>query len=65
MDARQTVVLGVGGGIAAYKALEVTSALVQNEVDVRVVMTENATRFVGPLSFESLSHHPVLTGGIL
>ncbi len=61
MDARQTVVLGVGGGIAAYKALEVTSALVQRNVDVRVVMTANAARFVAPLSFESLSHHPVLT----
>jgi phosphopantothenoylcysteine decarboxylase / phosphopantothenate---cysteine ligase len=61
VDARQTVVLGIGGGIAAYKALDVTSALVQYGVDVRVVMTENAARFVGPLSFESLSHHPVLT----
>ena len=61
MDAPRTVVLGVGGGIAAYKALEVTSALVQRNVDVRVVMTANAARFVGPLSFESISHHPVLT----
>lgn len=54
------VVLGVAGSIAAYKALEVTSALVQRGVQVRVVMTPAATRFVTPLSFESLSGHPVL-----
>jgi phosphopantothenoylcysteine decarboxylase / phosphopantothenate---cysteine ligase len=61
VDAPRTVVLGVGGGIAAYKALEVTSRLVQLGIEVRVIMTANAARFVGPLSFESLSHHPVLT----
>ncbi|HWE62707.1 MAG TPA: bifunctional phosphopantothenoylcysteine decarboxylase/phosphopantothenate--cysteine ligase CoaBC [Chloroflexota bacterium] len=55
-----TVVLGVCGGIAAYKALEVTSTLVQREWAVRVVMTAAATRFVTPLSFESISNQPVL-----
>ncbi len=55
------VVLGVTGSIAAYKALDVASKLVQNGVSVRTVMTENATRFVAPLSFESITHHPVLT----
>jgi len=60
MQTRGPVLLGVGGGIAAYKALEVTSRLVQLNLEVRVVMTANAARFVTPLSFESLSHHPVL-----
>jgi phosphopantothenoylcysteine decarboxylase/phosphopantothenate--cysteine ligase len=54
------VVLGVSGSIAAYKALEVASALVQRGIQVRVVMTESAQRFVTPLSFESITHHPVL-----
>jgi phosphopantothenoylcysteine decarboxylase/phosphopantothenate--cysteine ligase len=57
----QTIVLGVTGSIAAYKALDVASKLVQAGFAVRVVMTENAARFVTPLSFESLTHHPVLT----
>lgn len=56
----QLVVLGVTGSIAAYKALDVASALVQRGVTVRVVMTSSATRFVAPLSFESITHHPVL-----
>lgn len=60
MDERN-VVLGVTGSIAAYKTLDVASKLVQAGLSVRVVMTENATRFVGPLSFESITHHPVLT----
>ncbi|HEY8286552.1 MAG TPA: flavoprotein, partial [Chloroflexota bacterium] len=61
METLGTVVVGVGGGIAAYKALEVTSRLVQLNLDVRVVMSANAARFVTPLSFESLSQHPVLS----
>jgi len=61
MDTPGTVVIGVGGGIAAYKAIEVTSKLVQLNLEVRVVMSANAARFVTPLSFESLSHHPVLS----
>lgn len=55
------IVLGVCGSIAAYKALEVASALVQRGHDVRVVMTAAACRFVTPLSFESIVHHPVLS----
>ncbi len=56
----RTVILGVGGGIAAYKACEVVRLLVKAGVEVRVVMTPNATRFVGPLTFQALSGHPVL-----
>jgi len=53
------VVLGVTGCIAAYKACEVLRELQRHEVDVHVVMTEAATRFVGPMTFEALSRHPV------
>jgi phosphopantothenoylcysteine decarboxylase/phosphopantothenate--cysteine ligase len=53
------VVLGVTGCIGAYKACEVLRELQKHEVDVRVVMTEHATRFVSAMTFEALSHHPV------
>jgi phosphopantothenoylcysteine decarboxylase/phosphopantothenate--cysteine ligase len=56
----RTVILGVGGGIAAYKACELVRLLVKGGAAVRVVMTPNATRFVGPLTFQALSGHPVL-----
>lgn len=55
------VLVGVTGGIACYKVPPVVSRLAQAGVDVRVIMTEAATRFVGPLTFQSLSGHPVLT----
>ena len=54
-----TVVLGVTGCIGAYKACEVVRELQKREVDVHVVMTEAATRFVTPMTMEALSHHPV------
>jgi phosphopantothenoylcysteine decarboxylase/phosphopantothenate--cysteine ligase len=53
------VVLGVSGCIAAYKACEVLRELQRQGLEVRVVMTEHATRFVTPLTFEALSQHPV------
>ena len=53
------VALGVSGGIAAYKALECLRLLTEAGAEVRVLMTPEATRFVGPLSFEALSNHPV------
>lgn len=55
------IVLGVTGGIAAYKAADLTSKLVQAGADIHVVMTEAATRFVQPLTFQALSHHEVQT----
>ena len=54
-----TVVLGVTGCIGAYKACEVLRELQKHDVDVQVVMTEHATRFVAPMTFEALSRHPV------
>lgn len=54
-----TVVLGVTGGIAAYKAADLVSRLKKRGVDCRVIMTENASQFVAPLTFESISGNPV------
>ena len=53
------VVLGVTGGIAAYKACEVVSRLRKLHAGVDVIMTENATKLVAPLTFETLSNRPV------
>ncbi|MDH5762005.1 MAG: bifunctional phosphopantothenoylcysteine decarboxylase/phosphopantothenate--cysteine ligase CoaBC [Nitrospinota bacterium] len=53
------VVLGVSGGIAAYKAVELLRLLVKEGAEVTVVMTENAKQFVTPLTFEALSGRPV------
>lgn len=49
------VLLGVGGGIAAYKVAALASRLVQHGASVRVAMTPHATEFVGPLTFEGLT----------
>lgn len=56
----KTVLLGVTGGIAAYKAAALTSALVKQHAIVEVVMTRNATQFISPLTFEQLSGHRVM-----
>jgi len=53
------VVVGISGGIAAYKSIECIRQLTEAEVEVRVVMTPEATRFVTPLTLEALSYHPV------
>ncbi len=58
--ANRTVVLGVGGGIAAYKACDVARLVVKGRGRVRVAMTRAATRFVGPLTFQALSGAPVV-----
>jgi phosphopantothenoylcysteine decarboxylase/phosphopantothenate--cysteine ligase len=55
------VVLGVTGGIAAYKAAELTRLLVKDGIVVDVVMTAAATQFVTPMTFQALSGRPVLT----
>ena len=56
------VCVGVTGGIAVYKACEVVSGLRKLGADVTVIMTENATEFVTPLTFEILSNNPVSVG---
>jgi phosphopantothenoylcysteine decarboxylase/phosphopantothenate--cysteine ligase len=55
----QHILLGISGGIAAYKACELTRRLRDAGAEVRVVMTENATRFVTPLTLQALSGNPV------
>src|SRR4028118_672466 len=57
----KTIVLGVSGGIAAYKACELASRLTQAGARVHVVMTDSAQRFVTPLTFQALTHQPVHT----
>lgn len=61
MGAPTRILLGVSGGIAAYKSLELTRRLREGGAEVRVVMTEAATRFVQPLAFQALSGQPVRT----
>ena len=53
------VVVGISGGIAGYKAIEVIRLLTEGGAEVRVMMTPEATRFVTPLTLEALSYHPV------
>ena len=53
------VLLGITGGIAAYKAAELVRLLVRAQADVRVVMTDAATKFVAPVTFQALSGQPV------
>ncbi|HVF84528.1 MAG TPA: bifunctional phosphopantothenoylcysteine decarboxylase/phosphopantothenate--cysteine ligase CoaBC [Abditibacteriaceae bacterium] len=58
---QKTIVLGVCGGIAAYKSCELASRLTQNGAQVHVVMTEGATHFVAPQTFAALTLQPVHT----
>ncbi len=55
------IIIGVSGGIAAYKSAALVSALKQSGADVQVLMTENAEKFVGRITFEALSGHRVIT----
>lgn len=56
----KTVVLGVTGSIAAYKIAYLASALVKLHADVNVIMTQNATNFINPITFETLTSHKCL-----
>jgi phosphopantothenoylcysteine decarboxylase/phosphopantothenate--cysteine ligase len=56
------IVLGVGGGIAAYKSAELVRALQKREHEIQVVLTESAQQFVTPLTFAALSGRKVITG---
>lgn len=60
--AGREVLLGVSGGIAAYKAADLASKLVQAGAKVSVVLTESATRFIGRTTFEALTGRPVYVG---
>src|ERR1700756_5903073 len=58
---KKSVVLGVTGSIAAYKSAELTSLLVKQGHEVFVVMTQDATEFIAPLTLQTLSKNPVIT----
>src|SRR5882757_3868480 len=58
---RKSVVLGVTGSIAAYKSPELASLLVKQTHEVFVVMTQEATQFISPLTLQTLSKNPVMT----
>ena len=60
-DGRPRLLLGLSGGIAAYKAAELTRLLVQEGADVQVVMTQAATAFITPVTMQALSGKPVYT----
>jgi phosphopantothenoylcysteine decarboxylase / phosphopantothenate---cysteine ligase len=55
------IALGVTGGIGAYKAVEVVRGLQKRGHDVTAIMTATATKFVGPVTFEAITRHPVIT----
>ncbi len=61
MIANKTIVLGITGGIAAYKAADIASKLTQAGARVEVIMTESATKFIAPLTLRSLTGRPVVT----
>lgn len=61
MSKKRTVIIGVCGGIAAYKALDVVNTLKKNNIDVHVIMTKSACEFIRPLSFQTLSQNLVIT----
>ena len=61
LDGRELLV-GVTGGVAAYKTADLVSKLVQRGCGVSVAMTENAARFIGPTTFEALTRRPVHVG---
>jgi phosphopantothenoylcysteine decarboxylase/phosphopantothenate--cysteine ligase len=58
---KKNIVLGVSGGIAAYKSVELLRLFIKEGANVRVIMTKNAQEFVGPLTFEALSGRAVCT----
>lgn len=57
----KTILLGVTGGIAAYKSASLASRLVKARAEVRVIMTEHATNFINPITFETLTGHKCIT----
>lgn len=58
---QKKILLGVSGGIAVYKVSALASKLTQLGAEVKVIMTESATEFVTPLTFQALTRNPVYT----
>jgi len=62
MENSRTIILGVSASIAAYKAADLTSKLVKRGHSVFAVLTQGATQFIGPMTFQTLSRNPVTSG---
>jgi phosphopantothenoylcysteine decarboxylase/phosphopantothenate--cysteine ligase len=61
MDAKKRAIIGVCGGIAAYKCNELASLMVQDGIDVHVIITKAGQNFVAPLTFQAITKNPVHT----
>ena len=61
MNEKKKIILGISGGISAYKSVYIASGLKKKGYDVRVIMTDGATKFVTPLTFETMSGNKVVT----
>lgn len=61
MENSKCVVIGVTGGIAVYKALDIVSSLRKNDIETRVIMTDSAREFVSPITFQAISQNIVTT----
>lgn len=61
MISSSKILLGITGGIAAYKAVELASLLTRKGAQVKTIMTANATEFISPLTVKSITHQPVIT----
>lgn len=61
MIKNKKITLGVSGGIASYKAITIANILTKQGVDVQVIMTKNALKFITPLSFETVTHNKIIT----
>ncbi|MDO4283588.1 MAG: bifunctional phosphopantothenoylcysteine decarboxylase/phosphopantothenate--cysteine ligase CoaBC [Clostridia bacterium] len=57
----KNIVIGITGGIAAYKACDIVSYLQKQEANINVIMTKNATKFISPITLETLSKNKVIT----
>jgi len=57
---KKNIIIAVTGGIACYKSVALVSILKKANYDIQVVMTENATKFIAPFTFQSISHKPVI-----
>jgi phosphopantothenoylcysteine decarboxylase/phosphopantothenate--cysteine ligase len=58
---KKNILIGITGGIAAYKACSLVTSLLKEGHDVKVIMTDSATKFVSPLTFQALTNHAVYT----
>jgi phosphopantothenoylcysteine decarboxylase/phosphopantothenate--cysteine ligase len=61
LTAQRRVLIGIGGGISAYKVCEVISTLAKASLEVRVILTKTAQEFITPLTVSTLSRHPAYT----